>query len=303
MPEAAPGVASGAVRRLGLHVSIAGGLQQLPPRALRRHCNAAQLFTSSPAQWARPPLAPEQAAAFRGALVRADLHPYFVHAIYLLNLASSSRTLRGRSLRHLAEELRRAELLGAAGVVFHLGSAGERGRVSAAVARLARSLVEARERAGNQVPLLLENSAGAGHTLGGTPAQMAEIIAQAPGAEPLRLCLDTCHAFAAGLPLHTESGLEEVLGTLAANSTHERLALLHLNDCRGEFALHTDRHRHQGQGRNVRAALRRNEQEPRLQALPVIMETPGEESDDRRNMRVLRRWLPADQRPPRRRLR
>jgi deoxyribonuclease-4 len=272
-------------------------------RALERHCTAVQTFTSSPSQWRRGPIDPEQAAALREGLAAADIRPHFVHAIYLLNLASPDRALWRRSVRHLAEELQRAALVGAAGVVFHLGSVGEGGRARDGVRRVAKALREARARAAVGLPLILENSAGAGYTLGGTPEQIGEIMAQAAEAEPLRLCLDTAHAFAAGLPVHTEEGLEEVLarveaalGPCFAEAAQGKLAVIHLNDSRYAFASRHDRHWHIGQGCMGREALRRIINHPRLKALPMIMETPGTAEDDKRNMRAVRRMLPAEER-------
>jgi deoxyribonuclease-4 len=250
------------------------------------------MFTSSPSQWRTVALDPNAAAALREGLAAADIRPSFVHAIYLLNLASPDRALWGRSVRHLAEELRRAALVGAAGVVLHLGSVGAGGRVADGVRRVARALREARARAEVGIPLLLENGAGAGHTLGGTPEQIGEMLAQAAEAEPLRLCLDTAHAFAAGLPVHTAEGLEETLARIETG----RLALVHLNDSRYEFGAHRDRHWHLGKGQIGREALARIVNHPRLQALPMIMETPGTVEDDRRNMYAVRRMLPAQER-------
>ncbi len=289
------------MRRLGFHVSIAGGLLNLVPRALARHCTAVQMFTSSPSQWGRAPLDPREAMALRRALRQADIRPHFVHAIYLLNLASADRDLWRRSVRHLAEELQRAAMLGAAGVVFHLGSVGEGGRYDRGVRRVAKALAEVRERSQVSVPLILENSASAGYTVGGSLEQIAEIIALAPEAEPLRMCLDTAHAFAAGLPVHTEQGLEEVLGNLQRTVGQRRLRLIHANDSRYPFAARHDRHQHLGQGYLGREAFRRLLNHPRLKRLPFIMETPGTEEDDKRNMRTLRRLLPPEERPPLRR--
>jgi len=289
------------VRRLGFHVSIAGGLLNLVPRALARHCTTVQMFTSSPSQWGRAALDPSEAIALRRALREADIRPHFVHAIYLLNLASPDRTLRRRSVFHLAEELQRAALLGAAGVVFHLGSVGAGGSPRQGVRRLAQALQGARQRSQVSVPLILENGAGAGHTMGGSLEQIAEIMALAPEAEPLRLCLDTAHAFAAGLPVHTEEGLEEVLSSVQRTIGLRRLRLIHANDSRYPFAAHHDRHQHLGQGYLGREAFRRLVNHPRLKRLPFIMETPGTEADDKRNMRTLRRLLPPEERPPLRR--
>lgn len=267
------------------------------PRARARGCNALQMFTSSPSQWRRLPLDPAEAKEFAQGLLRADLQPHFLHAIYLLNLASQDRVLRSKSVRHLGEELRRAELLGAAGVVFHLGSVGAQGRIGPGVVRLVKSLREAREIAGNAVPMLLENGAGAGRTLGGEIAQLGEILETAEGAEPMRVCLDTAHAFAAGWPLHTEEGLEGSLGEMEAVFGLRRLALLHLNDSLYGFGAHRDRHWHLGKGKIGRAALARIVNHAKLRHLPLIMETPGTEEDDWNNMKALRRMIPPEERP------
>ena len=284
------------VRRFGFHVSIAGGLGHVLERARERHCTAVQMFTSSPSQWRTVAVDPEAAAALREGLAAADIRPHFVHAIYLLNLASPDQELWRRSVRHLTEEVKRAALVGAAGVVFHLGSVGEGGRVRDGVRRVAKALREVRERAEVGVPLILENSAGAGNTLGGTPEQIGEMMAQAGEAEPLRLCLDTAHSFVAGLPVHTAEGLEETLARVEQAMGRGRLALLHLNDSKYEFGTHRDRHWHLGKGCIGREGLARIINHPRLQALPMIMETPGTVDDDRRNMYAVRRMLPREER-------
>jgi deoxyribonuclease-4 len=279
------------MRRAGFHVSIAGGLGEVLARARARRCTALQLFTTSPTQWAVRPLDPAEGRALAESLAAADITPHFVHAIYLLNLTSPDRVLRGKSVRHLAEELRRAELIGAAGVIFHLGSVGEHGRAARGAARLARSLCEVRQRAGCGVPLILENGAGAGRTLGAMPEQIAEALEASAAAEPLGLCVDTAHAWAAGWPMETPEGLEATLAQLEATVGLRRLRLLHLNDSRYAFGTRHDRHWHLGQGYIGRATLERIVNHPRLSHLPLIMETPGTEADDRRNMRVLRKWI------------
>ncbi len=299
-PTAASGGATAASgrRRFGFHVSIAGGLGHVLGRAQERHCTAVQTFTSSPSQWRTVALDAEQAAALREGLAQADIRPHFVHAIYLLNLASPDRELWNKSVAHLTEELRRATRLGAAGVVFHLGSVGEGGRVREGVRRVAQALREVRARAEVETPLVLENGAGAGYTMGRTLEQLGEIRARATAAEPLGICLDTAHAFAAGLPVHTAEGLETTLERLSAVGGLPALTLLHLNDSRVPFATNRDRHWHIGQGFLSREGLGRIVNHPQLRGLPMIMETPGTVEDDRRNMYAVRRLLPREERWP-----
>ena len=276
------------LKRLGFHVSIAGGLGEVVPRAVARGCTAFQIFTSSPSQWARKPIADADAAAFRKAVADAGIAPVVVHAIYLLNLSSPGEELRRKSVACLADELARAELLGAAGVIFHLGSVGADGDPAEGVARLARSLVEARKASGSRLPLILENSAGAGALVGGSLDQIAEIIDRAGGAEPVALCLDTAHAFGAGIPIHEKAGLDAALGHPVVEA---RLAVVHANDSNGDFNSRRDRHWHVGKGRIGPQAFKRIVTHPRLRDVPLIMETPGTEDDDKANMRAMKKML------------
>jgi deoxyribonuclease-4 len=289
------------LRRLGFHISCAGGLQNVVPRALARHCNALQLFTSAPSQWARREIGAEEADTFREAMRAEDVGPYFVHAIYLLNLASPQQGNWKRSVDHLTGELRRAELLGAAGVILHLGSVGEGGSRKQGVRRVARALREARERAECEVPLLLENGSGSGNTLGGQLEEIAAIRTAAEKAEPLGLALDTAHAFVAGWEVHTEEGLAGVLEEMRRTGEERALRVVHYNDARGGLGSHRDRHWHIGEGTMGRESMRRLLNLPAWAQVPYIMETPGSEEDDRRNMYRVRRWLSAEERPPLRR--
>src|SRR5450759_4009177 len=113
--------------RIGFHVSIDGGFRKTVRKATQYHCTTLQVFTSAPVQWKRTPVDPEEAAWFAEELRRRDIQPLFVHAIYLRNLASDDKALWRKSRDNLAEELRRAATIGAAGVVFHLGSVGPEG--------------------------------------------------------------------------------------------------------------------------------------------------------------------------------
>jgi deoxyribonuclease-4 len=268
----------------GFHVSIAGGIEKAVARAVDRGCTAFQIFTSSPSQWARRPLDKAESEAFRTAAAQAGIQKYFVHAIYLLNLASADEGLRAKSVSVLGEELVRADLLGASGVIFHLGSVGAGGDCSEGIRRVASSLEAARAASGRELPLVLENSAGAGGTIGAEPAHLEAIISKAGRAEPMAICLDTAHAFAAGIPIHTAAGLDELM---ARPFMDRRLAVLHTNDSLGGAGSRRDRHWHLGDGEIGMSALRRIVRHSRIRNLPMIMETPGTLDDDRRNMKTL----------------
>ncbi|MGI5819930.1 MAG: deoxyribonuclease IV [Armatimonadota bacterium] len=284
--------------RLGFHVSIAGGLDECVRRAVIRRCTTLQMFTGAPVQWARPPLSEADAARFADALARRGIAPHFVHAKYLLNVSSPDAELREKSVADLCEELRIARGLRAAGVILHLGSVGAEGRIEDGIARVAEAIDAACAAVPDGPAVILENSAGQGNIVGGEFVELAAIIEAAHDATRIRCCIDTAHAFGAGMPLHTEQGLEEALALIDATFGADRLALLHVNDSKVPFASGRDRHWHIGRGEIGREAMARIVNHPRLVHLPFVMETPGTEADDVTNMRRIRRLIRPQNRPP-----
>jgi len=284
--------------RLGFHVSVAGGLDNAVSRAVQRRCTTIQVFTAAPVQWARHDIPPDEAERFRERLAELDITPHFVHAKYLLNLASPDAKLRKRSTQDLIEELEAAKLLGAGGVVLHLGSVGEEGRIADGVARIAGALDRACEGVPDGPPILLENSAGQGNMVGSLFEDIAAIIAAADCADRLRVCLDTAHAFGAGYPIHSAAGLRNALAEADATFDLGRLALLHVNDSLAPLGSGRDRHWHLGRGEIGRDGMARIVNHPRLRHLPYVMETPGTKHDDISNMRRIRRLIRSKHRPP-----
>lgn len=284
--------------RLGFHVSIAGGLDKCIRRAVMRRCTALQMFSGAPVQWARPGFTDAEAAAFADGLAERGIAPHFVHAKYLLNVSSPDPELREKSVADLCEEVSIARNVRAGGVVMHLGSVGADGAIEDGIERVARAVDAACEAVPDGPPVILENSAGQGNIVGAEFEELAAIIAMTRYPERVRCCIDTAHAFGAGLPLHTEDGLEEALGLIEATFGMDRLALLHVNDSKVPFASGRDRHWHIGRGEIGREAMARIVNHPRLVHLPFIMETPGTEADDVTNMRRIRRLIRPENRPP-----
>lgn len=288
--------------RLGFHIPIAGGWVRALQRAVILRCTCLQVFTSAPVQWARKPLDPVVAPWFGQALRALDIQPLFVHAIYLLNLASEDRELWRRSRAHLAEELNRAALLGARGVVVHLGSAAgsedDRCGTRVVLQRVARALDYALARGAPGVQILLENCAGQGSLVGCTPASLADIIARTRHPDRLAVCLDTAHALAHGYAIHTPEGLDALLTECGDTFGLERLQLIHANDSKAPVGSRTDRHWHIGRGHIGRAGFRVILNDSRLRHLPFIMETPASQEWDPRNMRALRAAVAREYRPP-----
>ena len=288
--------------RIGFHVSIDGGFRKTVRKAVQYHCTALQVFTSAPVQWQRAPMDPEEAAWFAEESRRLDIQPLFVHAIYLLNLASDDKALWRKSRDHLAEELRRAALIGAAGVVFHLGTVGPEGDVVAGRKRVVQALDHILVRDKSGLNLILEHSASHKQVVGSRMEDVGEMIAAAEHRDRLRVCIDTAHAFAHGYPVHTPEGLAETLDTMDRCFGLDRIVLIHANDSRYEFGLGMDRHWHIGKGYIGTAGFGVIMNEPRLRHLPFIMETPDPDEWGARNMRAIRRVIEKECRPQLRRV-
>ncbi len=284
--------------RLGFHVSIAGGLERCVRRAVIRRCTTLQMFSGAPVQWARPRLSEEDCAAFADGLAERGIAPHFVHAKYLLNVSSPDRELRTKSIADLCEEVAIARRLRAAGVIIHLGSVGAEGAIEEGTVRVARAVDAACEAVPDGPPVILENSAGQGNIVGAEFEQLAAIVAATQCPERVRCCVDTAHAFGAGMALHAPEGVEAMVARIDATFGLKRLALLHVNDSKVPFASGRDRHWHIGRGEIGREGMARIVNHPRLVHLPFVMETPGTEADDVSNMRRIRRLIRTENRPP-----
>jgi len=272
-------------RRLGVHTSIAGGLHLGLLRARELGCTTVQIFSHNPRSWKTLPISEEEAARFRRLKEELDIRPVFVHASYLINIASAKEDVWAGSISLLAEEMCRADALGADFVVLHAGNSPDgRGRM-----RAARGLGEVLGRKRYEAGLLIENTSGRRGDIGSTASELAELLA---GGHARGVCIDTCHAYAAGHDLAAEDAtiafIEEIRLRLGAGCVR----LLHLNDARGGLGSGIDRHEHIGEGRIGGRGLRRFVTHPVMDGVPVILETPKEgPRDDPANLRRARRML------------
>ncbi len=284
----------------GAHQSIAGGFAKAVERAVETGCECLQVFTRNINQWKTTPIDPDEAAAFRRAVREAGLALVVAHDSYLINPASADPELRNKSIAALADELRRAELLGIPWVVAHPGAAGDQ-PLSKAVERAARGIATAlRTTKGLAAGILIETTAGQGSCLGASFAEigrMLELIDAVPGlGKRAAVCLDTCHVFAAGYPLAPREALDETLAAFDEAIGLERLKLIHANDSKKPLGSRVDRHEAIGKGEIGRAAFQLIVNHPRLAGIPLILETPKEGPDgkptparDRSNLALLRR--------------
>jgi deoxyribonuclease IV len=285
--------------RLGAHMSVAGGLDQALFRGNSVGCDTIQLFLRSPTRWQAAPVAPEAVLDFEAAREATGIAPIVAHAAYLINLASPERSLWRRSLSTLIDDLGRCERLGLDAYVLHPGAHTGSGE-EAGLARVTEAIRHALQAFDGHVRLLLENTAGQGTSLGHRLEHLATIIANAGWPERLGICIDTAHAVAAGYALAGAEAYERFWETADELVGIERVGCLHLNDSLRDRGSHVDRHTHIGEGYVGLDAFRRLVNDPALQSIPMILETPKSEDmlEDIRNLALLRSLCDQDDDPP-----
>ncbi len=287
-------------RRIGIHTSSAGGVQNAAERAWRLGCNTLQIFSSSPRQWAQYELNRVQCAEMSRLREKYDLKPLVIHTNYLVNLASITPLFLQKSVQAFRGEMERALALCADYLVLHPGSFRgtnrESGLVQTAAAISAASQGLDLEKGG--LTVLIENTAGAEFSLGATFEQVAEVLDHLRGRVPAAACIDTCHVHVAGYDIVSEAGMRQTLANLDATIGLKNVRVWHCNDAKAERGSKLDRHQHIGKGTIGLAAFRRLLNDPRLSHAAFIAETPIDQpGDDRRNVDALKALVKAD--PPR----
>jgi deoxyribonuclease-4 len=260
---------------IGAHVSPAGGPAKAVERGVERGCRAIQIFNQSPRQWKPTVYDDEKVAAYKEAFAASDLDALLIHAVYLLNCASEDKEIRDKSLTSLVASLRAGAALGAVGVVLHPGSALKNGgAVDKAIERAAKTIGEALKES-EGCDLHVENTAGAGGTLGRTFEELAALIDGAGGGKRLGACLDSCHLLASGYDIRTADGLSDVLDEFDRVVGLDRLGSLHVNDSRTKLGSNVDRHAALGEGELDVQGCVAFLSEPRFDGLACIFEGPG----------------------------
>jgi len=262
------------MKYIGAHVSAAGGVDQAVLRAVEIGANAFALFTKNQRQWNAKPLDDATVEAFRAACRRHGFGPGQIlpHDSYLINLGHPEAEGLAKSRTAFVDEMQRCERLGIDLLNFHPGSHLKKISESECLARIAESINEALTRT-RSVTAVIENTAGQGSNLGWRFEHLAEIIEQVEDKGRVGVCLDTCHAFAAGYDLRTAEATTAMLDEFERIVGIEYLKGMHLNDAKSELGSRVDRHHSLGQGNIGLACFTTLMRDARTDGIPLVLET------------------------------
>ncbi|MEQ8834555.1 MAG: deoxyribonuclease IV [Miltoncostaeaceae bacterium] len=292
--------------RFGAHVSSSGGISKAVGRGLDIGCDTLQVFTHNPRTWKPINHTDAEIEAFRAGVAEHGLGPLVSHGLYLMNLgapdaevptgppnkpATRTRNIYRSSIESLTQHLVIGERLGLSGVVLHVG-AYKGSTEDEAIGRIGLGIAEALEAAPGSCCVFLENTAGAGSTIGRTFEQLRAVFDAVGSPDRVGFCLDTQHLFASGFPVHEPGGVDRVMDEFDAVVGLDRLRCFHLNDSKTPFGSNRDRHENLGDGEIGADGMRSILGCPAIQHLPVFLEVPGVEGNgpDAENLLRARRF-------------
>ena len=281
-------------KRIGVHLGTAGGASNAVERAREIGANTFQFFSSSPRMWRAPKVDPKQAERMKELRSKLDVSPLVIHTSYLVNVCSQSSEIREKSIAAFRGEIERALAFGAEYLVLHPGS--WKGLTRDEGLGLAADSIQ---RAIDKLPwqntpfhILIENTAGAEFSLGGSFEQVAELVQRLKSHAPVAVCLDTCHTHVAGYDLLSAEGYSETMKQIASTVTFDAVRVWHCNDAKAAQGSKLDRHEHIGEGTMGLEPFRWLLNDPRFAHCAFIAETPVDEpGDEERNVSALKRLL------------
>jgi len=263
--------------QIGAHVSISGSIANAITNASERECSAFQVFTSNPRGWHAKDLTDDGITNYKNNLSQSNIDRFatVAHMPYLPNLSSPEISVYEKSIHTMIREVERCDKLGIPYLVTHLGSHKGTGE-DKGIQRLVGALTEV-AKTNKDVTILLENTAGQKNSVGSDFTQLAEIFFGLKPASRFGICIDTCHAFAAGYDLRNEKNVKDVFEKFDSEIGLKHLKIIHLNDSKGELGCHLDRHEHIGLGHIGEAGLSQVVKLANKNKIPIILETPIDE--------------------------
>jgi deoxyribonuclease IV len=278
-------------KRIGVHLGTAGGASNAVEKAREIGANTFQIFTSSPRMWRAPKVDPKQAERMKELRTKLDVGPLVVHTSYLVNVCSQAIDTRTKSVAAFRGEIERALQWGAEYLVLHPGS--WKGLTRDEGLRLAADsiskAIDSLAWQGTGFHILIENTAGAECSLGGSFDQVAELVGRLKAHAPVGVCLDTCHTHVSGYDIVSEEGYAKTMEQVQSTIGFEQVRVWHCNDAKAACGSKLDRHEHIGQGSIGIEPFRRLLNDRRFAHCAFIAETPVDEpGDEERNVRVLK---------------
>jgi apurinic endonuclease APN1 len=274
--------------QIGAHVSTSGGPVTAFDRALSVGAEAVQIFLTPPQQWRSSKVEPDVAQLFRERNAAEGDIPVFVHGVYLINLATPDVPNLNRSTSTLKSSMTTCAQLGIKGVIFHLGSHKGQG-LDTVFDQICRACTDVLDSTPRDALLILENSAGAGGTIGSRFADLGRIIREV-GNERVKVCLDTQHSYAAGYDFASGEGLELAMTEFEQEVGFDQLVAVHANDSKVELGSGRDRHENIGEGHIGVEGFRRIMSHRGFQNVPFLLEVPGFDGKgpDQQNVDILK---------------
>lgn len=274
--------------KVGAHVSTAGGLANALDRAVEIGAETIQIFGSPPQSWRVTEHSDADVERFRARMTETGIEPVFIHGTYLVNLATADPTLLARSVGSLKFSLKLCSRIGAAGVIFHIGSHKGAG-FKAALVQIVDSVGAVLGAVPDDAQLILENSAGMGGSVGSKFAELGAIMRRVDSPR-VKVCLDTQHCYAAGYDVASREGLDATISEFEREVGLDTLVAVHANDSKIPLGGGVDRHENIGEGQIGRDGFLAIMRHPALRAVPFLLEVPGSErkGPDKENVDILR---------------
>ena len=270
---------------IGAHVSTAGGLVRALERAEERGAESMQIFNQSPRAWRPTKYSSDDFATFRERIAESPVKSVYIHAVYLINVASDDAEVRRKSLASLTHALSVGDGIGAGGVIVHPGSG--KGQAPEPTFKKLGKAMKAALAGTESCPLLFENTAGAGFTIGRSFEELARVVEVSGASERVGVCLDSCHLFASGYEVRDPDAFKAVVDDYDRIVGLDRLRALHLNDSKVALGSNVDRHANLGEGELGEEGIRVFLGEPRFEGLPVLLETgPDGGGPDKRQIEI-----------------
>jgi deoxyribonuclease-4 len=277
--------------RFGAHISGGGSLVGTIEKAKRLEVDCLQLFATPPSNWNKSKYNDEQMAEFKRLAEENTIGPNFFHAIYLLNLGSDNPELLEKSIDSLTHYLTIAAKMGVVGTIFHTGSHKGAG-FDAVIDQVCNSLNQILDATPKETQLIIEINAGQGNLIGRDPEELARMIAGVKDKDRMGVCIDTCHAFANGTDWRIEDQVNDYIEAMDKAVGWDKVKAIHVNDSKMDVGMNKDRHENLGEGMIGQKGLHNFLTHPKVQSLPVFLETPGfnNEGPDAENLALLRKF-------------